>query len=390
MTSRVTFGQATTDILQEIQLNYAKIMNLQQQLSTGKRINKPSDDPVGAAEDLQVRTQLAQNTQYTRNISDGSAYLATIDTTLNGNNQLIQNTQQLALQGATGTLTALNRASIAQQVRSNLDQMVAVANTTYQGDYVFSGTNTQAPPFTEQDGSAQITAAQLTAGTIGQPIQLVDTKVTDSADSPSGAANAYDVIPGTLSINGLQEGTDYTVDYVKGTITFLPPGTAALAAVGGGNLQVGFSWIRRNEADLDGAINRSVAQNQTAQINTTASDAYGSGSDAQGNTFAAVINLLAGLNNNNSTQIEDSVDPLSAALNRNLAAQAQNGARVNALTAAQNRGATQNTNLTDQQSNLEDVDFAAATSQLALQQSVFTATLQMGAQSIQHTLMDFL
>lgn len=385
---RITFGQTAANIQQYINLNGFKMDQLQQQLSSGRKLMKPSDDPIGVSNALDLRTTLAQNGQYERNVDSGVAYLGTVDTTLSGNNDLIQHARDLAIQGASDTLTSTDRGYIANEARSVLDQMVAVANTSFRGDYVFSGTNTQLPPYEVRDGSATLTGADVTAGTVGQPLQIVDLNVSDSKDTAAGNANAYNIIPGTFAINGLKEGTDYTVDYVNGTVTFTPPGTAALALVGAGNMHVGFSWVRRNEGDLDGVVNREVSQNQLVQTNTTASDAYGS--NRQTSSFAAMIKLLEGLTTNKGATVSQSVGMLDTAVSRNLAAQSANGARMNEYTSAQDRSKTKDIDLTDLQSKIEDVDFSQAITQLSMQQAVYEASLKMGAASIQKTLMDFM
>jgi flagellar hook-associated protein 3 len=239
MAKRITFGQMSDGVQQYIFSNQAKVDKLQRQLASGRKLVRPSDDPVGVSNALDLRTALSANAQYQRNVDGGAAYLATMDTTINGNNEFLQRARELGIQGANDTLTAENRGYIAREVRGIFDQMVALSNTTFRGEYVFSGTNTQLPPYEVRNGASRLTAAEVNGGTLGTPIQLVDANVTDSLLTPTGVAPAYHIIPGTFSINGLTENTDYTVDYVNGTVTFQPPGAAALALAGGGITALG-------------------------------------------------------------------------------------------------------------------------------------------------------
>jgi flagellar hook-associated protein 3 FlgL len=103
-----------------------------------------------------------------------------------------------------------------------------------------------------------------------------------------------------------------------------------------------------------------------------------------------MISLMDGLFNNESDTIGRSLNLMDSSLSRNLSAQATNGARANQYEIAQSRGGAKAIDLTDLQSKIEDVDFAEAITQLALQQAVYEASLQMGARALQQTLMDFI
>ncbi len=387
MTSRVTFSQMTSHVQQQLFDNFGKLEKLQEQLSTGKRILRGSDDPIDATNAMEMRTNLSQLDQYKRNMQDGIGYMSTVDASLNSGNSMFHTLREKALQGASDTNTAANRKLIFPDVRAMLDQLVAMSNTTFKGDYVFSGANTQVPPYEMHAGQSLITTG-LTVGTLGLPIQMVDTSITNSNDNPNGNANAYDVIPNTLSIGGLTEGTDYQVDYVKGTITFTAPGVAALALAGGAGINMNYSWVRRNEADLEGKVNREIEQGVTEKINSTASEVFGSRTETS--SWDTIINLLDGLHNNQVSKITGSIGQIDTVFQRYLSAQGNNGARINHFESTTDRGDLSTVNSTQLLSQLEDIDFTEATTQFSIQQSAYNASLKAAAQAIQNTLANFL
>ncbi|MEO7426584.1 MAG: flagellar hook-associated protein FlgL [Fibrobacteria bacterium] len=393
MSSRISFGQISSRILERLFANYGKLEGTQQQLATGKKLNKASDNPVSATQSMGFRSELDGYKSYQRNIDDGMAYLGTVDTTLASANNVYQGMRERAIQASNDTNSAESRFFIGREVRGMFDQMIALANTAFKGEYVFAGTNSQVPPYELRTASSKVVnGAGALSGNMnfpgaGVPMALIDKNVDDSKDTITSDANPVLVIPGTLKISGLAEGTDYTMDYVHGTITFTSP--AATALVASGNADISYDWLRRNEKDLDGQIKREVEEGVTTQINTTATEVFGSKTEANG-AFESMINLLEGTLNNKPAKIRTSIDQLDASLRRQLTAQASNGSRVLRLEATQSRNDERTVYTTKLQSEVEDVDFAQAISDFNLQQAVYDASLKMGAQALQSSLVNFL
>jgi len=116
-----------------------------QQLSTGQRINQPSDDPAGAAVLTQVLDQTSAADSYLQSMGSLNGQLATADSTLSSVVTVMQRAISLGVEGATGTMSDANRASLAEEVRGIQDQLVSLANTSYQGRYIFAGTSLNVP-----------------------------------------------------------------------------------------------------------------------------------------------------------------------------------------------------------------------------------------------------
>ncbi|MBI4666863.1 MAG: flagellar hook-associated protein FlgL [Nitrospinae bacterium] len=120
--------------------NNQGMLAAQEQLSTGKRINRPSDDPVGMMEVLQFRTDIGKADQYLRVMDNADAYLGTADSTLGSVHDQLKVVKELAVQHAGAPMgTAENRITAATQVDNIIQQMIQYGNTRVGDRYIFSG-----------------------------------------------------------------------------------------------------------------------------------------------------------------------------------------------------------------------------------------------------------
>lgn len=138
---RVTQGSIAATSLANLQASMARNASLQQQLTSGKVISKPSDSPTGTVSALSLRGQIADRQQYSKNASDGAAWLATVDNSLQGVNTLLQRVRDLTVQASsTGTQDDAARQAVATEVTSLRGELLGLANTGYAGRPVFGGT----------------------------------------------------------------------------------------------------------------------------------------------------------------------------------------------------------------------------------------------------------
>ena len=129
------------------QLNKANTM-----VASGKQILNLSDDPVGLTQALNIKSSLASVEQLGRNIAMGKSWLNASETSLSNVENLISDTKALAVQMANGTTGASQRANSAQTVQNTLKEIVSLANSDMNGQYIFSGSKTGTTPFS-QDGT---------------------------------------------------------------------------------------------------------------------------------------------------------------------------------------------------------------------------------------------
>jgi len=141
MISRVTQQTVQRSTLANLQLNLSKMSTLQQQMSSGKRITKPSDDPSGTSTALSMRSEQRATSQYSRNIDDGLGWLSASDTAMQSAVTQLRQARDLTVQAGSGALNAAGREAIATQIESVRDGLISVANSSYQGRNVFAATS---------------------------------------------------------------------------------------------------------------------------------------------------------------------------------------------------------------------------------------------------------
>lgn len=128
----------------------------QQQLSTGRRILTPADDPVASARALVVTQSDAMNEQFSANRQNAKSSLSVVEGTLAGVTSLLQDAKVLTIYAGNGALSASDRASLATELRGQFDQLLGLANTTDgTGNYLFSGYQTSSPPFVQTSAGVQ-------------------------------------------------------------------------------------------------------------------------------------------------------------------------------------------------------------------------------------------
>jgi len=124
-----------------------------QEMATGRSVNNLSDNPAAASSLVGNDALTSENDQYLTNLGDLQSKFQAADSALNTAVQLMTTAISLGTEGATGTLSASDRQVIAQQVQGLQQQMLALANTSYQGTYIFSGTDVTTQAFSQNSGS---------------------------------------------------------------------------------------------------------------------------------------------------------------------------------------------------------------------------------------------
>jgi flagellar hook-associated protein 3 FlgL len=161
-------------------------------------INQLSDNPAAASQDVLNHVQTSQDDQFLQNIGNLQSQGQTIDSSLSSVVQALTQAISLGVEGANGTLSDSNRQAVAQQLVGIRDQVLGIANQTYQGSYVFSGTATSTQPFvldsTQPDGvkyngNTNVNSIEISSGhTI--PINLPGSQIfTNPAGDVLGALN---------------------------------------------------------------------------------------------------------------------------------------------------------------------------------------------------------
>lgn len=160
MSLRVTQSMMNTQLLRNISNNLSRMNTLQNQLSTGMKINKPSDDPVGITFALRYRSELDANDQYTKNVSSSVSMLEYTDTTIGQAGDIMQRARELLIKGANGALEQTSLDAIKVEVAQLYNQMVEIGNSQFNGKQVFNGELTGDKPYPAMgvDGTVDLLA----------------------------------------------------------------------------------------------------------------------------------------------------------------------------------------------------------------------------------------
>jgi flagellar hook-associated protein 3 FlgL len=436
-----------TAAIDDQQTLYAQIG---QQLSSGKQVTNPSDDPARIAQDLSLHTAIDETNQQSTNVQSAVSELTTTDSALSSLTSVLQSARQLAVQGSTDTLTAQQRTDLGNQIDQLLQQAVAVGNTSYAGKYVFDGTAKSANPPVQPQGSpasavtflgneqaqgqlvynGQDFALSTTFGSAfnyqaadGSPdvfqtlITLRNTLVNQTAvdqsssavnrsgavvygpqgapGSPApttiGAANVFGVAPVADSSGNFSITINGSVNGVQGIATItVPPGAAiddGVAPPGGTSLVA-----KINAATATTGVTASFnAKTQRIVLTGTGSfyvnDAPSPGAANSGN-LTKVLNLApqADFVQNVSTQLGD----IDRVLNGALTARSVVGARIQALGTIQNQLQANVTDNKSTESSIEDVDVASAVSKFSATQTALQAAYSTTTKLESKTLFDYL
>jgi flagellar hook-associated protein 3 FlgL len=144
---RVTQGMLNTQMMTNLRANNARLMKYEDMLASGKRLNRPSDDPVGVGYAMRYHAQIARNNQYQEAVDDGKSQLDYLDTTLNQANQILSRARDLAVRASTGSMSAGDRQTVANEIDQLYQQLTETGNTQFNGRYIFNGQMTDVKPY---------------------------------------------------------------------------------------------------------------------------------------------------------------------------------------------------------------------------------------------------
>lgn len=149
---RVTQSMLSTNMLRNLNTSYNKMSKLQNQIDSGMKFTRASDDPVSAIKGMGYRTDLGKIEQFERNIGEANTWVDTTDATYGEVGDALNRLRELFVQAANDSNTADDRGKIQVEVEQIREQIRDMGNTQVAGKYIFTGTNTQKPLFTD-DGS---------------------------------------------------------------------------------------------------------------------------------------------------------------------------------------------------------------------------------------------
>ena len=399
---RISSQQIFSGGINRLQDLNSSLNQTQEQISTGKRVNKPSDDPVAAARILNLDQELSRIETYQRNAGLAENRLQQEESALAGSVDVIQRIRELTVQAGNGSLSPNDRKSISSEMKERIGQLANIANTRdASGEYIFSGFQGSTAAFGKDASGSWVYQ-----GDEGQRVLEIDDGVTvPISDHGKGiyssvpAAVFAESDPGNAAaarIDGIQVINDgalsavspdditITVDTVAGTVSAVNSRTGDPLTVTPAAYTSGESF--------------EVAGVQATITDAGDGDEFTLRAGERQSVFATIENLIDGLDNidKGSPAGQAAYDDLIAASLQNLdnaqesivQKQTEIGGRLNAVDSTKSFLEDSSVYSEDIRSQLRDVDYAEAVSNLSFQSFVLQAAQQSFAQVSQLSLFD--
>lgn len=206
---RVTSNMMNSQLMLNLNRNARTMNDTQLELATGRKINKPSDDPVGITYSLRYRSELSANDQYKENVNDATSWLEFNDTVLTQAGSVVQRLRELSVSGASGSNPQQALNSINAEVKQLKEQLIDIANSQFKGKYIFNGQQYTEQPYkfsTGIDGALDTTSASsvktddgLVNYTVGESVQLPINVTGNQVFGGSESDNIFTVIDNIYS-----------------------------------------------------------------------------------------------------------------------------------------------------------------------------------------------
>ncbi|MGI6405924.1 MAG: flagellar hook-associated protein FlgL [Syntrophaceticus sp.] len=147
---RVTNHMLSAKVLQNLTKSLQEFQRINNQMSSGKAVSKPSDDPVATGRILSLKSSLTAQKRYYGNMNDAENFLTTTDNALDNISESLLRVRTLMLDGGSGSVSPSDREAIASEIDQVIDQLIEIGNSMCGSQYIFGGHSTVDKPFTRQ------------------------------------------------------------------------------------------------------------------------------------------------------------------------------------------------------------------------------------------------
>ncbi|MBF0280157.1 MAG: hypothetical protein HQM13_20325 [SAR324 cluster bacterium] len=425
---RVTDITKRDQVVEHIQRNGKQLQRLQGELATGKKINKTSDDPIGATIIQDTVTTISRNQQIAQNTDSNIAWLELIEIELNHVADLLENAKVLALSQAGDATTTESRAIVAQELRSIRTALFDAANARSGKLYLFSGTETFTQPlrFNDPIQEAKIESTSVPQRDVAERIDLDLFK----AQFEEHSSNEYRIRitrTGTFGRALYQVSDDLGETWSKEQILLpvikvvnpdgKPDDQVILRftskdgvhsevasdqnagffdfADSGKIFQEGleFSYLPNPQIAYDGNSQKKevlIANNTTVPISITAENLFLKNGEEGINVFGLLSSLGHALESDNGKGIADRIAQLDVARNQVLKQVATVGNTIRELEKAKSKLDDQVYTKQKRLSEVQDVDLAESMVELNSAELNNKSSLDAGGRLLQPTLLQFL
>lgn len=423
---RVTNSMMANNMMRNLNKNLGKMERMQQQMASGKKFSRPSDDPIGVSRSLRLNTEVATMEQYKRNAEDAQSWLDTTEMAINNINTVLQRASELTVQAVSETNSIDERNAIAGEITELRNQLIQIGNTTYAGSYIFSGFKTDKPLLDSDgkydigNGSNKLTLDEVIEtniglgdrigmNTVGQRIfglnkagadlDMVTSNTLKQQQSMKGryiSATTAEPLNATGSFI-LTNGSDSVTVSITGPFSNLTDlANAITTQLAGTNLDVPHVnvAIKDNKLTFESDNEMSIRSDSLDVTllgmgnNQKSVSRIDSGNSSQ--IIAIFDQLISDLTNDNTTGISNAIRRIANQANNINAVRSELGVKSNRVELTTNRILDDTLNLKGLLSKNEDADMAEVIINIKMEENVYQASLSTGARIIQPSLIDFL
>lgn len=175
---RVTNSMLVNQFMRDTQNNLGNMQIIQKQLTSGKTVNKASDDPLKVSRIMQLNRDLKANEQYNKNIASTINYLDTADTALGQLNEVITNINEKLIASGNASYSSEEREALRNTINEQIGHMGQILNTNFDGKYIFGGTRTGDKPVEIVKDANETNHLTIAGGDDPKELAKLDTKLT--------------------------------------------------------------------------------------------------------------------------------------------------------------------------------------------------------------------
>ncbi|WP_142827596.1 flagellar hook-associated protein FlgL [Planococcus soli] len=215
---RVTQQMLNQNSIRNMSQNLSRFEKINNQVSSGKLLHRPSDDPNGVSKAMNLKSTLAANTQFERNSNEAKLWMNETGQNVDSMVDAMQRVRELAVQGNNGTYSELDQTAMAAEIEELTERMRQLANAKVNGQSLFNGQKTGELPFPEK-GNFTVDSADLIAKTftIGDGIKIQSSVLPDELFGT--AADDNNIFKTLQSIsNDLKAGNSIDLDKIDAGI----------------------------------------------------------------------------------------------------------------------------------------------------------------------------
>ncbi len=378
---RVTERQQVDALLSALRDLRANIFERTEQISSGRRVNRPSDDPAAAERINQFRNVLRTAERRLLNVNEGVGRLNYSDGVLETVGNTVQRAKELAIQMRNDTNSATERFNTAQEVQQLLGSLAAIGNSQLNGRFIFAGSKTHTEPFIPET----VTTAAHTnnIGGVSVSASVLDPTALrpDAYHIEFTSASAFNVV--NLSTNEVISSNN---PFPSGPLNFdgLSVTLGGAAPVAGDQFYVRVGYGYQGDG---AAIEVEVGDSQTVVSNVAGDQVFTGPSH---DLFATLQDFHQALLTNDVDGIETAIGQLDEALPQVTDARASIGARVNHLDTVKESLDLLTLNTQTLRSEFEDADLAKVASELTSLQTTLQGSLATLTRQFETSLLNFL